>query len=257
MENIMKPKIFFCRTIRRDAFTLIELLVVIAIIAILAAILFPVFGRARENARRSSCQSNLKQLGLGVLQYSQDYDERMLNYTLDGSRTTDKWQDLIYPYVKSVQIYNCPSHRFDNRASAYMHPPSTRISGAPFGSYNYNMSYQNDTLRRVNGQALATLAVPAETLIITETESQSGNRAAIWCAFGCAVNYFPDGDATDPTPSLGFDTAPNRYYSIWERHFDTTNVVFADGHVKAMKLDALNARDSSGTRLRFLTATED
>ncbi|RYG53119.1 DUF1559 domain-containing protein, partial [bacterium] len=62
----------------RKAFTLIELLVVIAIIAILAAILFPVFGRARENARRSSCQSNLKQIGLGIMQYTQDYDERII-----------------------------------------------------------------------------------------------------------------------------------------------------------------------------------
>src|ERR671914_167689 len=86
-------------------FTLIELLVVIAIIAILAAILFPVFARARENARRASCQSNLKQLGLGIMQYSQDYDERLVHTGYDEA----SWRIRIFPYVKSAQIYFCPS----------------------------------------------------------------------------------------------------------------------------------------------------
>jgi len=104
---------------RKAAFTLIELLVVIAIIAILAAILFPVFARARENARRASCTSNLKQLGLGIMQYVQDYDNF---YPNTGSGNSDPsvtlvnnasgfglWKVYTYPYVKSVQIYQCPS----------------------------------------------------------------------------------------------------------------------------------------------------
>ncbi len=96
----------------KKAFTLIELLVVIAIIAILAAILFPVFGRARENARRSSCQSNLKQIGLGFAQYSQDFDEYIPGTTtrLESSATSDRaWPSTLQPYIKSQQIFICPS----------------------------------------------------------------------------------------------------------------------------------------------------
>jgi prepilin-type N-terminal cleavage/methylation domain-containing protein/prepilin-type processing-associated H-X9-DG protein len=90
---------------KHNGFTLIELLVVISIIALLAAILFPVFGRARENARRSSCQSNLKQLCLGIAQYTQDYDETLCTAVIQGVQ----WTTLVQPYVKSTQIYRCPS----------------------------------------------------------------------------------------------------------------------------------------------------
>jgi prepilin-type N-terminal cleavage/methylation domain-containing protein len=90
---------------RGNGFTLIELLVVIAIIAILAAILFPVFARARENARRASCQSNLKQIGLASMQYNQDYDERMYGSSVAGKQ----WPDILQPYAKSTQIFTCPS----------------------------------------------------------------------------------------------------------------------------------------------------
>src|ERR1700744_4715956 len=116
----MRSSNFNCgRSENRKGFTLIELLVVIAIIAILAAILFPVFARARENARRSSCQSNLKQIGLGFMQYTQDYDERMpsqtavtYNFGIAGDPASggdSSCFGMIAPYIKSVQIFHCPS----------------------------------------------------------------------------------------------------------------------------------------------------
>ncbi|RYG69396.1 DUF1559 domain-containing protein, partial [bacterium] len=116
----------------RRAFTLIELLVVIAIIAILAAILFPVFGRARENARRSSCQSNLKQIGLAIEQYKNDFDGYTLPATQDVNGTTSggnrSWPSLIFSYVKNEQIFVCPSGSEDGTAiNEQFMPGNTKI----------------------------------------------------------------------------------------------------------------------------------
>lgn len=119
-----------------NAFTLIEILVVIAIIALLAAILFPVFSRARENARRANCQSNLKQLGLAMHQYSQDYDER-LPFGLDPASSFGwgtGWAGQIYPYVKDVQVYRCSSDIYKAPAN------SSAIS------YGYNTAIPNAQL---------------------------------------------------------------------------------------------------------------
>jgi prepilin-type N-terminal cleavage/methylation domain-containing protein len=97
---------------RRRGFTLIELLVVIAIIAILAAILFPVFAKAREKARQSSCLSNVKQLMLGVMQYAQDYDEVLpASYYPGNPAASDTWYEKLEPYLKSTQILVCPSEK--------------------------------------------------------------------------------------------------------------------------------------------------
>ncbi|MHB8993989.1 MAG: type II secretion system protein [Armatimonadota bacterium] len=95
----------------KRGFTLIELLVVIAIIAILAAILFPVFAKAREKARQTACLSNVKQITLGILQYCTDYDGRLPLYRPLGSPSTIFWQHLVEPYIKSTQILRCPSRQ--------------------------------------------------------------------------------------------------------------------------------------------------
>ena len=141
------------RNIAKRGFTLIELLVVIAIIAILAAILFPVFARARENARRASCQSNLKQIGLGMVQYSQDYDEVLVAYgygstpytTADPANGIYHWMDAINPYVKSEQIFDCPSMGKGDQNYLYGGTGSTKtvaqLAGR-YGSYAINQVYR-------------------------------------------------------------------------------------------------------------------
>src|SRR5690242_16005115 len=120
-------------------FTLIELLVVIAIIAILAAILFPVFARARENARRASCQSNQKQIALGFKQYIQDYDEKYPQLEVDGtSDGTNGWAVTLQPYLKSVQILQCSSDTKSPAASA------NTIGYADYW-YNANLAGRNES----------------------------------------------------------------------------------------------------------------
>ncbi len=125
---------------KKRGFTLIELLVVIAIIAILAAILFPVFAKAREKARTASCQSNLKQIGLAATMYAQDYDETMVHYSLPG---TGGWTAALDPYTKNAQVYVCPS----------------KAGVTPGYGYNYLYLGNGST-----GTAMASVQSPAETV---------------------------------------------------------------------------------------------
>jgi len=134
----------------RSGFTLIELLVVIAIIAILAAILFPVFAQARESARKTSCLSNAKQLGLGITMYIQDYDETMVmawNLTQPGElrdngavyRQWTTWTKNVQPYVKNVPILLCP----DNKFNAFIQSANATARSEIYSSYGFNYGYLN------------------------------------------------------------------------------------------------------------------
>lgn len=209
---------------KKGAFTLIELLVVIAIIAILAAILFPVFGRARENARRSSCQSNLKQLGLSFIQYTQDYDEKFPllrnNGNPDGSGGNGYGGPYIalQPYLKSAQILQCPS---ENTA------PQAATSATPgYSDYNYNLLMGYDVNSNLNrGMSIAELTQSALTVVSADA---NGDYADNWEA-GC-----PGGSTM-----CGAGLAQFRQAAA-QRHLETQNFLFADGHVKAYKGAAPN-----------------
>ncbi|HEX8834260.1 MAG TPA: DUF1559 domain-containing protein, partial [Abditibacteriaceae bacterium] len=161
-------------------FTLIELLVVIAVIAILASILFPVFARARENARRSSCASNLKQIGLGLLQYAGDFDDKM-PYSFFGTSaattpTNYKWMDALYPYVKSEQLFVCPS---DTTGKYQYSGNVTTPASTDYGSYGQNGAYaksgDSQTPPRSSNAyliSMASLVVPATTVWAADTNNK-------------------------------------------------------------------------------------
>ena len=193
----------------RRGFTLIELLVVIAIIAILAAILFPVFARARENARRSSCSSNLKQIGLGLMQYSQDYDEKQ---PLGGSNTWSgnqlSWRQLIQPYVKSTQLFQCPSNSATGSDSARLGYPAIR---AHYGS---NLRVMRDNIP----YSLSTIQNVAQKI-------QIGEINPTYDDFSFAVPSWVPGDGDQwKWKDMTF-----------AGHLSTMNCLFADGHVKSMR----------------------
>ncbi|MCD6361636.1 MAG: DUF1559 domain-containing protein [Armatimonadetes bacterium] len=197
---------------RRAGFTLIELLVVIAIIAILAAILFPVFAKAREKARQSTCTSNAKQLALGVLMYAQDYDERLPTRYRSGF---GHWETaFIQPYVKNRQLTVCPSTRAE--------------------SYGWNEDYLNYRL-------LADIDAPSETVMICEAAKV--NNSAGGTGYDHHVDKPSDfGDPPAPPPDevggLPLPSDPNYTARPLPIHNDMCTVAWCDGHVKAMKTTA-------------------
>ncbi len=187
---------------KKIAFTLIELLVVIAIIAILAAILFPVFARARENARRSSCQSNEKQIGIAQLQYLQDYDEK---YMVQDETTTPKylWFTPLQPYIKSLQVFRCPSATDTQHSSTITDPTNPNYTPSDYVANGFF----------ARGTSQAAFSDVAEQIMTAErADNQSDIDYHSWSA---SPAEFADHIAQN-------------------RHFDGSNYLFADGHVKWM-----------------------
>lgn len=215
----------------RRGFTLIELLVVIAIIAILAAILFPVFAQARDKARQAACLSNAKQLALGVYMYAQDYDEYIpcafSEWSIpqyDGptgvlTNYPSYWYVVIQPYVKNTKVAKCPSDTNMGIPASY--------------AYNYpHMSYR--LLYPTTIFSMASYEVPADTLVFGE--SQAGPRQDAWTLnyLYCPVNWAPGtlagrGDAN----GMGF------------RHGGGAIVGYLDGHAKWIRKEKVMFSDNN------------
>jgi len=246
------------KSIARRGFTLIELLVVIAIIAILAAILFPVFAQVREKARQTTCLSNQKQIGLGLAQYTQDYDETMT----PGWMSTDghwddnlyaRWSDMIFPYVKSAGVFNCPDMISTGGNPDYPWGPGMFNAGNYSdghdhdGGYLCNMAYAADSDTDEGSPFASPDQTAKKTVSLSQLQSPA-TTAAIFDGYwgnGTGMLYWADRGAqpaiTQSTPrSL---VAPIGI--IVELHGGKRiNVLWCDGHTKSVTLDYLCGPDS-------------
>jgi len=236
---------------QRRAFTLIELLVVIAIIAILAAILFPAFARARENARRTSCLSNTKQIGLGFMQYTQDYDERVPFHK--GSGASEHWaKGSLQPYLKSRQLLRCTSDSSPQWTNATPRVTSYVLNGLLLYNTDSGTPYpgKNGTYARVVTHHMAGVVAASRTILLAEgSEIQSNTLAAAgdrayfhsfhWVggaagggicglnghqATGVAGRFCKRQDGADVPEDIAT-----------ERHLGGFNVSYVDGHSKWVK----------------------
>jgi prepilin-type N-terminal cleavage/methylation domain-containing protein/prepilin-type processing-associated H-X9-DG protein len=256
------------KMMKRKAFTLIELLVVVAIIGILAAILFPVFARARENARRASCMSNMKQMAMSVMQYTQDYDEyyplawygknpagTKISYTQTQPGTPGAkfltfgpsssivskghwitWMDLIYPYVKSAQLFECPS--FNNvidlpeSNTGLQYQMNGAYDNAAYTSYDPSLAtafvtqqYASDAPILYTSTPVSAIQRPSGTIMIYEARG-----------FNCLYGLFGESSLL---PQYGT--------SDLEPHLGGMNLAFGDGHVKWMSGSQILAQTGNGS----------
>lgn len=202
----------------KRGFTLIELLVVIAIIAILAAILFPVFARAREKARQTSCLSNVKEIGLGILMYVQDYDERAM---LHGLPNAERWPELVEPYIKNWQIFTCPSRA------------ETGYSGGHDSTVGYAYNYLCSGTPVHYPHTLSMVKYPSETCIVVD-----GGYYYLWYT-GYYRSAIPG--------SSNYGT--NGYSTLIGQHNGGNNMCFYDGHAKWLGLSYIHSKIGFSDRL--------
>jgi prepilin-type N-terminal cleavage/methylation domain-containing protein/prepilin-type processing-associated H-X9-DG protein len=251
----------------RKGFTLIELLVVIAIIAILAAILMPVFARAREKARQTSCLSNMKQIALGVMMYTQDYDE---NYPIDASscgsgsgrlQACSKWnpnwrpEAQTAPYVKNDQIFGCPSARTplvvwtNDRGGVcswnawgfpdFMCFPGNTANGKPL-SYGWNQAVFFRCVGSpaggcgTTGVSLAAVVTPASKVMFADSRHNNLEPARLGFADYTNHSAAIASNANRFWPDIPNQTGPEIDPNAHTRHSLGQNVAFMDGHVKWM-----------------------
>ena len=229
---------------QRKGFTLIELLVVIAIIALLAAILFPVFARARENARKSTCSNNLKQIVLAATQYSQDFDELVITEwggsnaagNCNGNQLNGNcvmWMGRLLPYTKNLQIYQCPT------ATRLTEPNNINPQRSHYGHQHNNMGWGLD-----GAPSLADFSNTAGTIYFSDAGryNTGGNE---WDNFRNTPDKFTSPSVTITRSYVQCRNCPGApgccddAITVVPRHLDTCNVAFLDGHVKAMKIATL------------------
>jgi len=222
-------------------FTLIELLVVIAIIAILAAILFPVFAKVREKARQTSCASNMKQLGLAEMQYAQDNDEIFSGCFIDLGPPAHKratFPELLYPYTKSLAVYQCldaTSHMTNDWANDCSANPITCNKGKGTTDYSMNgmltVNVGNVDDNGNNSDAahnkVARIDMPSETILLMD--GKGGSWYNCWLSDATDIRGTFYGQFWNGNSNPGVSRIPDK------RHTDGSNYLWYDGHVKWMK----------------------
>ncbi len=264
----------YSRRMQRPAFTLIELLVVIAIISLLAAILFPVFAQAREKARSATCQSNLKQVGIGILQYTQDYDEMLPHEVETDIVAADAfcwgapywyyfnsgalgWMDLTYPYTKSQAVYRCPDlslpavSGFDD---SYGYAPNDYVLPPIYAQGRIN-GYPTCTPKSSGGipwapftRGLATITRPSEIVMMGER----GYPARFSLYFDVYTGGGPNATYPDPahiylnTPKTGTQDGVGAS-SVGYHHNQMCNFLYCDGHVKSAPYSVAMLQNSFGS----------